>query len=348
LHRELEVTVHVEDPSNWTVLALDQLADLAHWLTGDHWSIRLVSSSISILAAQVQRYPVDRVQLLSGGLDSLCGAIIGIRDGVAIEFVGARDYSNAVGHAQNKIAEALDSIAAYRLERLLLSDGHRRKNHGPRSRALLFVALAVLYAANDGASEVWVPENGFTSINPPLDVGRGGTLTTRSTHPETFRRFNSLLREIGVDVAVVNPYSRITKGELVALAGEELLSDKWIAATSASYSCGRGNTQIFKADPNHNCGLCVACVVRRGSFIGGAIRDPTTYACDELSGSQLDRLVQARSADLFSIRDAVEGGIEDDAVLSSTIWPLGTDFDEVLSLVQRGLAELRAVALPTP
>jgi hypothetical protein len=210
------------------------------------------------------------------------------------------------------------------------------------------MALGVLYAANDGASEMWVPENGFTSINPPLDAGRGGTLTTRSTHPETFRRVNALLLAVGITVGVSNPHSNLTKGELVRLAGKDLVNATWQTATAATYSCGRGNTQIFGANPNHNCGLCVACVVRRGSFIAGGVKDPTPYACNELSGAKLNEFVQARASDLFSLRDAADDGVDESAILAIGGWPLGTDFHEVFSLVQRGLAELSAVPLPAP
>ncbi|MCS0499877.1 7-cyano-7-deazaguanine synthase [Protaetiibacter mangrovi] len=348
LHRDLEVHVHVADSARWTEDVLNALVDLARWLTGDRWTVVIHQSAHASDATQVTSLGLDRIQLLSGGLDSLAGAVIGMKDGAAVGFVGARDYSTAVRHAQNLIAGALGADATYRLEELLLADASDRKNHGPRMRSLLFMVMAVLHAENDGAPEVWVPENGFTSINAPLDAGRGGTLTTRSTHPYTFALVNALLDSLSIEVAVVNPFSALTKGELVGQAKTELRSKRWAPVTAASYSCGRGNTQRFHADPNLNCGLCVACVVRRGSFIAAGMRDPSTYACDALSGGHRKDLVEARSRDIYSIREALAGGIPDVAILASGRWPGGTDFDAVIDLVHRGLEELRAVRLPRP
>ena len=82
---------------------------------------------------------------------------------------------------------------------------------------LLFMAMAVAAASGNGASEVLAPENGFTSINPPLEPSRGGPLTTRSTHPWTFHALRELLSALSLStISVHNPYGYLTKGELVA------------------------------------------------------------------------------------------------------------------------------------
>lgn len=346
LHRNLDLMVHIEDTEPWDGSGLTGVADLLHWLTGDSWvlSVRPAPATLPLAVAE----PASRIQLLSGGLDSLCGAVIGIRDaGTDTRFVGHRDASKAVRHAQNVIAEAIGG-QLYDRHELYVRDSARRKNHGPRSRSLMFMALGVVTAAAHSASELWVPENGFTSINPPLDAGRGGTLTTRSTHPYTFHLVSELLTTLGIDVAIMNPFADLTKGELVARALPEVTSEKFTDAVSSSFSCAKGGTQFHHGDPNHNCGLCVACVVRRGAFLGAGIADPTPYDSELLTGDDLAGLVSQRWRDLVTLRDAFASGISEEAVLTSGLWPADTDLDDVLNIVERGLGELRRVRLPTP
>lgn len=347
LHRDLTIIAHVEDAAPWTPDLRSSVANLLHWLTGDAWAVEVAQSDAPPTSAPDSVLSVSRVQLLSGGLDSLCGAVVGLRDGVPLAFLGMRDSNNAVRHAQDTIAPALGAEATYYRKELFLARSASRKNHGPRSRSFLYMSLGVLAAEGLSASELWVPENGFTSINPPLSAARGGTLTTRSTHPHTFELVQTLVNNLGISVAVTNPFEDRTKGELVALAGADLVSSRWLDATRDSYSCGVGNTQLYGGNPNHNCGLCVACIVRRASFIGGRISDPTSYASIELVGSNRIGLESARAKDMIAVRNAVSIGLNEDEILSSGVWPAGTDFDAVLELVNRGIEELRGVRLPS-
>jgi hypothetical protein len=345
LHRDLRLIVHVEDSSAWNS-AISIMADLLHWLTGDYWIIELETAAGQ--ANQSAVTPVSRVQLLSGGLDSLCGAIIGLRDAIPTSFVGHRDSSKAVSHAQNSIRTAIGNSAEYTTTAFHLSDSTMRRNRGPRSRSLMFMALGIATANANAASELWVPENGFTSINPPLDASRGGTLTTRSTHPYTFKLVRDLLAALSITTRIVNPFENLTKGELVAIAMPELLSSSWLDAVANSFSCAKGGTQFYGGSSYHNCGLCVACVVRRASFLGAGVVDPTIYDCNALSGSDLAGLRRFRALDTESLRRATDDGIDDDLILGSASWPIPTDFDAVLALVHRGVKELSLVPLPVP
>src|SRR6266536_6683053 len=77
LHRDVELCVHVEWPEAWTEQATQAMVDLLHWLTGDTWHLQLTEAMPVSWAAGAPDPPhVGRVQLLSGGLDSLCGAIV--------------------------------------------------------------------------------------------------------------------------------------------------------------------------------------------------------------------------------------------------------------------------------
>jgi 7-cyano-7-deazaguanine synthase in queuosine biosynthesis len=347
LHREISLVVHVSRPTG-IATSIESLVDLLGWLTGDSWTIELVEASpVSMQSVQTEALHADRVQLLSGGLDSLCGAIVSLRDSrKQTVFVGHMDSSTAVRHAQGRVLDALAKHATYRRHELTMDAG-MRSNHGPRTRSLLFFSLALLVASAAGAREIVVPENGFTSINPPLDPSRSGPLTTRSTHPYTFYLFERVRRQVGLgDVHVTNPHSTLTKGQLVRLAMPELLAPAWMDATGSTLSCAKGDTQYFGGDPNRNCGLCIACLVRRASFLAARVADPTPYEVDMLTGTNRQALIERRRKDLAAAAEAASVGISDDSVLASGMWPPGTDFNLMFDLCRRGLKEIARVPLP--
>ena len=77
-----------------------------------------------------------------------------------------------------------------------------------RGRSLAFYAFAVLAASRVVGSPVpvFVPENGFICINPPLVPGRVASLSTRTTHPLFIAMLQELLDRLGVAVKLQLPY----------------------------------------------------------------------------------------------------------------------------------------------
>ncbi len=350
LHRELRISVHLDDRATWTKPAMDKMVDLLHWLTGDTWTLEVLAAKPvpDSTTPTASASPRQTISLLSGGLDSLCGALLQLDHAETTLFLGHVDRANAVTRAQLLVREQLVSRQpALRYERFALSPVTEVRESTPRTRSLLFIAMAITAASGHGAAQVLVPENGFTSINPPLEPSRGGPLTTRSTHPWTFHALRGLLTELALDsIAVANPYAYLTKGELVAAAlrprsGE----DRHLA--SLTLSCAKPNAGRPKGgNPNLNCGLCIACLVRRGAFIAANRRDETTYLVDVLAGDAKHTFVHHRRHDIAACRYASEAGFDDIRILASGLWPPGIDFDEVLDICHRGLKELRRVSLP--
>jgi 7-cyano-7-deazaguanine synthase in queuosine biosynthesis len=349
LHRDLHVTVHVEEPDLWSQEAVVALCDLLHWLTGDTWTLTLVPAARSVSGTTTDPAgAADAIQLLSGGLDSLCGAIITLRNtGQRTMFFGHSDTSSAIRHAQKVIETALELPDQYYRFRLYPQPALPRRNRGPRSRSLMFMALGITAASATAANRVVVPENGFTSINPPLDPTRGGPLTTRSTHPWTFASLHRLLGLLGLaHISIENPYRAETKGSLIALATPELTSSRWQPAVASSLSCAKLDGHRFKGgSPTTNCGLCVACAVRRGAFAAAGIDDPSEYGINRLVGKQRQDLIHARRADIAALQHATTVGFEENDILASAVWPALTDFEEVVALCERGRRELELVQL---
>ncbi|MBM7331560.1 hypothetical protein JS562_53055 [Agrobacterium sp. S2] len=142
----------------------------------------------------------------------------------------------------------------------------------------MFLSIGVAVAVSSGSSSLVVPENGYTGINLPLRPNRGGALSTRSTHPDTIRRFSAVLDALGIGVTVVNPYEWMTKGEVMAKIAASTPPQGWDDTAWLTLSCSKLDGNWFGDSPNHNCGLCVPCMVRRATFrAGGRGRRAPTY-----------------------------------------------------------------------
>ena len=347
--RRLQLTVEVADPAPWEGEAINQLAQLLFWLTGDTWDLQLIQDPTSPEAA-VDEFSdrVESVALLSGGLDSYLGGLHLLSTSSEPPlFVGHYDTATAVRRAQNTVhswlQEAYTPPPSYtQIEFTQVAD---KKESSSRSRSLLFVALGAAIASARHASTLFVPENGFTSLNLPLHPNRAGALSTRSTHPETFYRVNTLLRTLGLAITVTNPFADYTKGEEMRLVAGSHPPTGWDRVAGLTVSCSKlDGARIKGGNSTLNCGLCYACVTRRGAFIAAGVDDPTIYLSGELTGDARLELLERRYSDRAAISYATTRGIDNDAIDGGT-WPPDADLEAISDLARRGLAELGEVDL---
>lgn len=324
---------------------VDSIADLLFWLTGDAWNVTLSDDGLTRPAPSGDALtPASAVALLSGGLDSFCGAVLaGAADRL---FLGHWDSPTIKG-AQNRVKSWLDAAMEGDIDYLQLRvvQAETRRESSSRSRALLFMALATAVAEARGAAVVEIPENGYTSLNPPLGPERGGALSTRSTHPSTISRFNLLLESLGLTVRLSDPYAAITKGQLVKLAADLGVSN-FDSGVASTLSCGKLDGGRYKGgNPNHHCGLCFPCIVRRGAIAVAGVQDATPYLSDTLTGAALTKLRSNRSSDVAAVRRALESEFSDEVLLAMGPFPTGYDLDAAMDLCIAGLAELAHVDL---
>jgi hypothetical protein len=348
--RTMDVRVAVTDPGRWKSGPADIAADLLHWLTGDQWTLTLFQDPSGgepecLAAVEADGVPIS---LLSGGLDSFLGALDLLQPRrPQPQFLGHADSATAVRHAQSLLAQWLGT--AYSpppsYSRLGFSQAQRKEENSSRSRSLLFMALGTIAATASRSDTVYVPENGYTSLNIPLHPNRGGALSTRSTHPTTLQRVNSLLMTLELTMRITNPFAGLTKGELMARVAAQGPPPGWEKSAAKTISCGKLDGRTFEGgDPNLNCGLCYPCVVRRGAFMAGGVTDETIYLSDALTGDSRAQLLTKRRSDREAIAYAIEHGPDEDLIDAST-WPDGYDLDQATDLVRRGLAELSTVPL---
>lgn len=345
--RDIALQVAVLAPEAWTDDLLDTTADLLGWLTGDNWTLAVTAGPEVDFKQALKTEDSDSVSLLSGGLDSYLGAIQLLTSGASPLFVGHKDTATSIRGAQAAVgtwlAESFTPSPSY--IRLQLAQAARRREPSSRSRSFMFLSLGIAVATSIGAKSLIVPENGYTGINLPLRPNRGGALSTRSTHPETFRRIGTILSGLNIDVTISNPFEWMTKGEAMVSVRDIHPPAGWEVTGAATISCSKLGGNWFAGSPNLNCGLCVPCMVRRATFIKANVADNTQYLFQAISGTHLSDLINARRGDIEAVRYAIEAGVDVNAIDSGT-WPPDYDLDRAERLVQRGLDELALLELP--
>ena len=302
--RQIELMISVTDPIRWSG---PTVVNLLRFLTGDMWTVSFVPDGVQPHppARTVGGRPETCVSLLSGGLDSLIGAIDLTAAGERPLFVSNR----VKGDCQKQSVFAAAVGAKDRV--LSLNHNARIKHAGPeisqRPRSLAFLAFGVLAATTldkylgGGVVDLIVPENGFISLNVPLTSLRAGSLSTRTTHPQFLDGLQAILNGLGVRVRLITPYRHKTKGEMmVECADQTLLSN----LAPSSMSCGRGGRI------NRHCGQCLPCLVRRSAFLrhGGSLAaDVTTPAYKHPGpGEQFTSLGFARYDDVMQCLAAID------------------------------------------
>lgn len=335
--REIHIIVAVSDPNFWNT-QVAPIQYLLGFLTTDVWQVAFVRGGFApTVHAKPPPSPEDCVVLLSGGLDSLIGAIdltAAGRTPLAVSHIVRGDGEKQVAFARRLTPKGLRLIQLNHN----VTIPHPESPPSQRSRSLAFLAYAVLAAttldryAKSPPVTLFVCENGFIGVNPPLTGSRIGSLSTRTTHPVVLALFQDLLQAAGLAIELVNPYRLQTKGEMLAACKNQTLLDE-LASTSTS--CGR-----FKQFGYKHCGRCVPCLIRRAAFLKAGRADGTQYKYRNLSinNAQRMRFDDVRSAKM-AVEQARKMGVE--RWLGATLASARITQPAALrQMIQRGLTEL--------
>ncbi|MBF4514157.1 7-cyano-7-deazaguanine synthase [Plantibacter sp. VKM Ac-2885] len=345
--RELIVSVPVSDPSLWDSAA-NELVEAVNFLTGDHWSFEFTTLTGIAENALLVPDASSRVVLVSGGADSGIGALLSgstLVDKQTHSLV-SHASSGAARTPQKHVHAQLESLFPGRQaahHRLFLSRAQKRPDGSlfpsepsSRSRSFLFLALGLSVASQSGAS-LWIPENGFASINPPLGPERLGALSTRTTQPWFLWKIQNVLASIGAHGTIENPFQLMTKGEMFAQA-KTLLGDKKASTyLSATNSCSHTDQNYQGVPSGTHCGECFGCIVRRASFKAGGVVDATRYLSDE---PQHATYVASHSV-LEAARDFASSTISNATIMVMPL-PPSLSARQAMDLCRRGQAEVGA------
>jgi 7-cyano-7-deazaguanine synthase in queuosine biosynthesis len=299
--REVDLHIPVATPTIWVPLA-PLIVKTLNFLTGDRWGLyfRPRISALASLATMPQKLRTANstsVCLLSGGLDSFIGAIDLLAAGEEPLLV-SHYWDGITSKHQTYCYEALrrrfsDATLHHIRARVGFPDGiveGSAVENTLRGRSFLFFAIAALAAdALSGDSVVHVPENGFISLNVPLDPLRLGALSTRTTHPFYMARVNELLQSLGLKVRLENEYRHKTKGAMAKGCSDLTFLKKEARQTMSCSSPAktRWAKDESQRQPKH-CGYCIPCLIRRAAILEAWGTDDTPYQIGDLRARVLD------------------------------------------------------------
>ncbi|MCB9959710.1 MAG: 7-cyano-7-deazaguanine synthase [Rhodospirillaceae bacterium] len=334
--RQLNLDITVGDAAFWTSQS-ELLVRQLHFLTTDLWNLSFSGGGIQPVPEKPTAEPdQDSVVLLSGGLDSLVGTI---------DLVTAH---NKKPYAVSQVSQGDKKTQCFFASKIGGGLGHLQLNHNAdcpgenersqRARSIIFLSYGVLLATSlaryyeGGDVTLYVCENGFISINPPLTDARLGSLSTRTTHPVFLGLFQQLLDAAGLRVTIKNPYQFCTKGEMLKGCVSQQFLFKY---AHVSTSCGRYARNGYK-----HCGRCLPCLIRRAAFDAWGVADQTEYVFADLARDDKDHAQydDVRSA-AMAVAAAKTEGLAAWAGPSLSTALLG-DITPYRGVVGRGLDEL--------
>lgn len=269
--------------------------------------------------------------LLSGGIDSLVGSIELTANGFKPLFVS--HVVRGDKETQAKFASALcGSDRHLQWSFSVRHPGEYEKS--TRARSIIFFAFAALAAEalqspNNKTVEIFVPENGFISLNVPLGPGRLGTLSTKTTHPVFINVVQSIWNAIGIQARLIHSYRFQTKGEMLRTCAD---SEKLASLVGTSTSCAK-----YQHHNLTHCGECLPCLVRRAAFLEAQLPDTTDggYLCDKLSCSKSKDVAAAASAYLRYQDEGIRRFVG-----SSVLFVSHSEREKYEDVVARGMDEL--------
>jgi len=213
-----------------------------------------------------------------------------------------------------------------------------------RTRSLLFLSLGLADASVEPVAPLWIAENGYAALNPPLAGERRGALSTRTTHPLVLSRVREAVRTLGGRADFENPFASLTKGEMYSGAAAALGKADAEKILAMSHSCSHVRyAQGTGYPPETQCGVCFGCLVRRAAFHAADMADTGTYLHKAIPTAQQPHHLRATAeSEVRTVRYAGERGIGIADILSIGL-PDDVDIDDAVSVAKRGLAELAAV-----
>lgn len=275
--RQLSLKLPLCEPESWIPLKRE-LEKALHFLSGDMWDLEFVEGGYEPPIPYGGRFKLvkldelDCVSLFSGGLDSAIGVI---------DILSNECKPLLISHAykgDSAFQKEIDQILSGEYSRFEVNaDPHKAigvTDITMRTRSINFLAFAVVGASALQQSnslqnvDLYVPENGFISLNAPLTPRRIGTLSTRTTHPHFIKSIQNIFDQVGIACNIVNPYQFKTKGQMVLECQNRTLLANLVNKT---VSCSHWKRK------NQQCGTCVPCIIRKASLHTGRIQENITY-----------------------------------------------------------------------
>lgn len=345
--RSIALTIPVDDPEPWNAVAGD-LKALLDFLSGDAWDLSFRRARIPQESVKNNPYPdAERVVLMSGGADSAIGAFLArfeTPEHVLVSHVGATSISPIQRDIAERIRDLLPHGSPQHHQQITFTrrksqpNGYEFRNeYSTRTRSFLFLALGLAIASVNSVP-LWIPENGFASLNPPLGPDQLGSLSTRTTHPWFLAELSRVAERAGACADITNPFADRTKGEMFRWLANKIGDDAAATFLSATNSCTYTNRRWLGIKAEQHCGTCFGCLMRRASFAAAGLEDKSIYVSDAPPSPEIGAQL-GRASILPSIRGFVARGVRVGDIAAMRL-PEGYTPSQARDLCARGAKEL--------
>lgn len=287
--RRLHVTVPVIDHDVWSRPEVQTtLRSAMNFLTGDSWQFTFVKAT--------DRSPIGSRQI---------PLVFDQTKAFAIAYSNGLD-SRAVSALSGSPTEALCIRVAGTKQRRLDGDsyftqipfrvkGFKGKESSFRSRGFQFAAIATIASHLSSVTRIVVPESGQGALGPVL-VPLYNIYTDYRNFPTFFRKMERFTRALlGTSIRFEQPRLWSTKGEtMTAFLGLPGKKKEYLVQTRSCWQTRR----IVNAERRRQCGLCVACLLRRMSLFAAEVTEPhDTYVIADLAAVEIEAALSKISDD---------------------------------------------------
>lgn len=220
---------------------------------------------------QVEPKQDDRVVLFSGGLDSLAGIVDCLKNSPSqLHLISHRSGQPGTARTQDQLIKELrrrypNRISYYKFYCSLRET--KRKEETQRTRAFLYTSIAYALSHALSQQEIFVYENGITSINFPTRQDQMNARASRTTHPKTIALLENLFSEINQSkIKISTPFLWRTKTDIFRILND--VGQKSLIPSAVSCSQTSQNHELVT-----HCGGCSQCIDRRFAAYGSKLDD---------------------------------------------------------------------------
>ena len=312
--RSFHFEIKVRDFEFWnTPRVKEKLKEMLTFMAGDrgyHFSFQPGHSTppadlFDKETFQIEPQQTTKVVLFSGGLDSLAGIVQCLENSSdQLCLISHRSGQPKTARTQDRLINALLERYPHRIKHYKFHcslHDIRAEEETQRTRAFLYTSIAYALSYALSQREIFVYENGITSINFPTRQDQMNARASRTTHPRAIALLENLFSEIDQsEVQISTPFLWKTKTDVFHLITEVGQKD----LITSTVSCSR---TIQHLDQATHCGSCSQCIDRRFAAYASELDDVDEggiYAFDfikrELENSEV------KTTPIDYVRQAIE------------------------------------------
>jgi 7-cyano-7-deazaguanine synthase in queuosine biosynthesis len=256
-----ELKMPLRSPDVWDRRVIQTASSLLNVLGNATWTLQFTKSKLRPIDVEgVADRTINQVMLLSGGLDSACGAASRTEK----KHLQPVSFYTRQKTLQQDIARGLGLLdpVQWRMD----WKGEAGRGHSFLYRSFLFLSLAAVTVASWGGRSILQFENGIlaTAI-PPSDAW----MMTKHAHPAMTALASELFSLLlGGDWKIENPFLLQTKRQCVDTAVKAAGLDRntlldIFAQTETCWFHWSNRVPGGKKKPGIACGTCIPCILRR-------------------------------------------------------------------------------------